>query len=129
MPNYIAKYRPYIQTCLKNYPSLKKPFEKKKNYILQGPLQLGEPLKGNLNGLRSFPLQKNFIIIYLVCEECRRLKLESSYQCAACGKIPDNSVIFLLFGPHDEAYYSDAPQQREKLKDASSKDIPPEAGK
>jgi len=116
MPDYIAKHRPYIQTCLEKYPHLKKPFEKKKNYILQNPLQLGEPLKGNLNGLRSFPLQKNFIIIYLVCEECRKLKQESINQCAVCGKIPVNSVIFLLFGHQDEAYYSDAPQQREKLK-------------
>ncbi|MBI4738692.1 hypothetical protein HY772_03895 [Candidatus Woesearchaeota archaeon] len=116
MPSYIAKHRPYVETCLKKYPHLKEPFRKKKDYILQNPLQLGEPLKGNLNGLRSFPLQKNFIIIYLVCEECRRLKQETFNQCTGCGRIPANSVIFLLFGPHDEAYYLDAPQQREKLK-------------
>lgn len=119
---YIAKIRQYVvRTCLKKHPHLKKPFQKKVDYLLQNPLRLGEPLKGNLNGLRSFPFQDTFIIIYLVCEECRRLKQESINQCAACGKIPDNSVIFLLFDTHDDAYDS-APKQRGKLKDTESEE-------
>ncbi|MDI6787832.1 MAG: hypothetical protein QME51_05625 [Planctomycetota bacterium] len=117
MPSYTAIFKqPHINTCLKDYPHLKKPFQKKVDYILQNPLQLGERLKDNLNGLRSLPFQGNFIIIYLVCEECRRLKHELINQCSICGKTPNNSVIFLLFRPHDDAYKS-APQQREKLKD------------
>ena len=113
---YIAKYHSYINTCLKKYPHLKTPFEKKKDYIIQNPLQLGEPLKGTLNGLRSFPLQKNFIIIYLICDECRKLNQEFLNKCTQCGQIPQNSVIFLLFGPHDYAYKS-APGQRVTLQE------------
>lgn len=101
---YIAWYHPFIKTCLERYPHLKNQFEKKKNYILQNPLHLGEPLKGNLSGLRSFPIQRNFIIIFIICEECRRLKHEEINGCLKCGEIPDNSVIFLLFGPHDASY-------------------------
>jgi len=77
---------------------------KKKNYILQNPLQLGEPLKGNLNGLRSFPLAGNYIIIFIVCNDCRRLKQKEINRCLQCGQIPHNSVIFLLFGQHDPSY-------------------------
>jgi len=101
---YIAKYHPAIKTCLKKYPHLKKQFKKKKNYILQNPLQLGEPLKGNLNGLRSFPLTGNYIIIFIVCDDCRRLKQKEINRCLECGQISSNSVIFLLFGPHDPSY-------------------------
>jgi len=101
---YIAKYHPAIKTCLKKYPHLKKQFEKKKDYILQNPLQLGEPLKGNLNGLRSFPLAGNYIIIFIVCNDCRRLKQKEINRCLQCGQIPHNSVIFLLFGQHDPSY-------------------------
>ncbi|MFH1232005.1 MAG: hypothetical protein V1709_10975 [Planctomycetota bacterium] len=117
MPSYTAIFKqPYINTCLKDYPHLKKPFQKKVDYIVQNPIQLGEPLKGDLNGLRSFPFERNFIIIYIVCEECRKLKHELINQCSICGKTPDNSVIFLLFRPHDEAYKY-APKQRGKLND------------
>jgi len=111
---YIAKYHPAIKTCLEKYPHLKNQFEKKKNYILQNPIQLGEPLKGNLNGLRSFALARNYIVIFIVCDDCRRLKQEEVNRCAQCGEIPSNSVVFLLFGPHDPTYKT-APYVRGNL--------------
>ena len=103
---YVAKYHPEILNCLEKYPHLKNRFRKKKDYILQNPKFLGEPLKKNLNGLRSFPLARHFIIIYLVCEDCRELKQQDINNCFQCEQIPEESVIFLLFGPHDFTYKS-----------------------
>lgn len=102
---YIDKYHPEIKDCLKKYPHLEKRFKKKKNYILENPLNLGEPLKYNLKGLRSLPFASNFLIIYIVCEECKRLKYQEINKCGMnCSKIPENTVIFLYFGPHNSAY-------------------------
>lgn len=111
---YTAKYHPAVKTCLKQYPHLKKQFEKKKNYLLRNPLELGEPLKGNLNGLRSFPLAGNYVIVFIVCDDCRRLRQEETNRCLQCGQIPPATVVFLLFGPHD-ASYQIAPRLRQNL--------------
>lgn len=113
--SYVAKYHPNILTCLAKYPHLKERFKKKKEHILKAPIQLGEPLRGNLNGLRSFPFVENFIITYIVCEECRQLQQEDINNCRDCGNIPENSVIFLDFGPHDLTYFNTTPYIRERL--------------
>lgn len=112
--NYVARYHPEIKNCLKKYPHLKDQFKKKKDHILQDPFGLGEPLKGELCGLRSFRLTKNFVIIFLICEECRKLNHQQRNKCSQCGNIPPNSVIFLLFAPHDSAYKK-APYVRDDL--------------
>lgn len=114
MLNYIARYHPHIKDCIKKYPHLKERFKKKKDYILQNPIQLGESLKNNLSGLKSFPFADNFIIIYIVCEECRELQHQKINRCLRCGQMPENSVIFLTFGPHDPTYEI-APAIRERL--------------
>ncbi len=113
---YIAWYHPHIKTCLETYPHLKERFKKKKDYIIKNPIELGEPLQGNLNGLRSFPFADNFIIIYVVCEECRQLRHQETNNCLQCGAISDNSVIFLTFGRHDPTYKF-APSLRLRLED------------
>lgn len=102
---YQDKYHPLIKDCLKKYPHLKKRLEKKKNYILKDPFNLGEPLKYNLTGLRSFPFARNFLIIYIICGECIRLQYQEINKCGMnCSNIPENTVIFLYFGCHDSAY-------------------------
>ena len=106
MLKHSAKYHPHIKYCLQKYPHLKERFKKKKNYIIQSPIQLGEPLKNNLNGLRSFPFAGNFIIIYIVCKECKNLQHQEKNKCLQCHETPENSVIFLTFGPHDPTYNS-----------------------
>jgi len=111
---YGAKYHPNINACLSKYSHLKKRFKKKKDYILKSPIDLGEPLKGNLNGLRSFPFAGNFIIIYIICQECRTLQHQQVNRCIRCSETPDNTVIFLAFGPHDPTYKM-TPSVREKL--------------
>jgi len=113
---YIARYTSTLKTCLKKFPHLKEKFRNKKDYILKDPLNLGEPLKGNLNGLRSFTLTRNFLVIFIVCNECRRLKQEKMNGCLQCEQTPPETVIFLLFGPHDPAYRQ-ATSSRQNLKD------------
>jgi len=114
---YVAKYHPQVLNCLRNFPHFKERFKKKRDHILKSPIELGEPLQGNLNGLRSFPFAGNFIIVYIVCEECRRLQQQDKNRCLQCGQIPDNAVIFLTFGPHDPTYFQIAPFIRERLKE------------
>lgn len=112
---YVAKYHPQILKCIETYSNMKERFKKKREYILKSPIELGEPLQGNLHGLRSFPFGGNFIIIYIVCEECRRLQQQDKNRCFQCGQIPDNAVIFLAFGPHDPTYLQITPFIREQL--------------
>ncbi len=112
---YVAKYHPQILKSLKDYSHLKERFRKKKEHILKSPVELGESLQGNLNGLRSFPFAGNFIIVYIVCEECRSLQQQGINRCLQCGQIPDNAVIFLAFGPHDPVYFQITPFIRERL--------------
>lgn len=114
---YIAKYHPQILKSLEDYSYLKERFKKKRQHILKSPIELGEPLQGNLNGLRSFPFAGNFIIIYIVCEECHRLQQQERNRCLQCGQMPDNAVIFLAFGPHDPTYFQTAPFIRERLEE------------
>lgn len=101
---YVARYTSDLKTCLKKFPHLKNRFKEKKDHILENPLLLGEPLKHKLNGLRSFPLARNFLIIFIVCDDCRRLKQKSINGCLYCEQTPEKTVIFLLFGPHDPMY-------------------------
>lgn len=112
---YVGKYHPQILKSLADYSHLKERFKKKREYILRSPIELGEPLQGNLNGLRSFPFAGNFIIVYIVCEECRKLQQQERNRCRQCGQIPENAVIFLAFGPHNPVYFQIAPFIRERL--------------
>ena len=50
---------------LKKHASIKKDVQKKVGMIIQNPVVLGEPLKGNFKGYYSSPVKKNFLIIYL----------------------------------------------------------------
>ena len=54
------------------HAALKKIVQKKVDMILQNPIGLGEPLKGNFRGYYSVPVKKNFLVIYLYCLICRR---------------------------------------------------------
>lgn len=83
---------------------MKQAFKKKVDYILENPAELGEKLQGNLNGLRTFPLRNNFLILYLLCSDCRRLDQQKRNNCQPCPEADDDMVTFILFGPHDSAY-------------------------
>ncbi|MFH0773877.1 MAG: hypothetical protein V2A53_00060 [bacterium] len=89
---------------LKRYSSIKKAIKKKVDMIIENPIALGEPLKGNLRGYLSSPVRKNFLIIYLYCKACRRRGDEKIVLCNDCNISQDNTIKFIDLGPHDQAY-------------------------
>lgn len=50
---------------LKKHTSIKKIIQKKVDMIIENPVALGEPLKGNFRGYYSCSVKKNFLIIYI----------------------------------------------------------------
>ena len=57
--------------------------------------------KLNLLGCRSVRVDRNFRIIFLVCEECRGIP---ECEFCFCENLPNKTVVFLTVGPHDKAY-------------------------
>ena len=89
---------------LRKFNSIKAAIKKKVDMIAENPISLGEPLKGNFRGFYSCPVRKNFIIIYLYCDICRKKGDSTIIICNNCGKFPDNTIKFLAVGPHDYIY-------------------------
>jgi len=92
--------------ALKKHSSIKKLVKNKVDMIIENPAAIGEPLKGNWQGFYSCPVKRNFIIIYLYCAACRKKGDDSVVACSDCSINPDETIKFILFGPHDEAYFS-----------------------
>ena len=90
--------------ALKKHASIKKAVKKKVDLVIQDPVAFGEPLKGNLQGFYSCPVKRNFIIIYLYCDVCRKKGDNIVVDCADCMQIDDQTVKFILLGPHDKTY-------------------------
>lgn len=93
-----------FKDSLKKYSSIKKFIKKKVDMIIENPIALGEPLKGNLRGYYSCPIQKNFLIIYLYCRVCRKKGDSEIVLCSDCNKCSDDTIKFIDLGPHDQAY-------------------------
>ena len=90
--------------ALKKHASIKKLVRKKIDMIIENPLTMGEPLKGNWQGFYSCPVKRNFIIIYLYCEACRKKSDDKVVLCDDCHERTDATLKFVLLGPHDQAY-------------------------
>jgi addiction module RelE/StbE family toxin len=89
---------------LKKHSSIKKIIRKKVDMIIENPIALGEPLKGNFRGYYSCPVKKNFLIIYLYCRLCRKKGDEKTVLCINCNESKDETIKFVDMGPHDKAY-------------------------
>lgn len=89
---------------LKKHASIKKEIQKKADMIIENPVALGEPLKGNFRGYYSCPVKKNFLIIFLYCRACRTKGNDKVVLCHDCGMCVDETIKFVDVGPHDEAY-------------------------
>lgn len=101
-------YIPYFSSHFKNnisgrYAGIRKFFENKVKIILKKPFS-GEPLKHDLDGLRSERIKGNFILIYSICKECRRKGNDQIFRCKICKETDNNSVVFICIGPHDDSY-------------------------
>ncbi|MEW6089042.1 MAG: hypothetical protein AB1498_12140 [bacterium] len=89
---------------LKKYGSIKKDIKRKADMIIENPVVLGEPLKGNFRGFYSFPVKRNFIIIFLYCKVCRKKGGNETVRCGDCNDNSDEIIKFIDIGPHDKAY-------------------------
>lgn len=93
-----------FKKSVKKHSSIKAAIKNKVDMIISNPIALGEPLKGNFRGFYSCPVKKSYLIIYLHCYVCRRKKDDSIVSCHDCNKHSDDTIKFVAFGPHDEAY-------------------------
>ncbi len=93
-----------FKKSLGKYGSLKKSIKGKVDMIVEHPIALGEPLKGNLRGYYSSPVRKNFLIIFLYCKICRKKGDSQVVLCNDCCDCEDETIKFIDMGPHDKAY-------------------------
>lgn len=93
-----------FQGSLKKFATIKQSIKKKVDMIIKEPIALGEPLKGNLRGFYSCPVRKNFIIIFLYCDSCRKKGDDTVVGCNDCKDYADKTIKFVDFGPHDHTY-------------------------
>ena len=91
-------------TALRKHSGLKKQIENEVRMIMEHPLALGEPLKGNFRGFYSCPVKKSFIIIYLYCHACRKKGDNEIVACSDCSEHNEETIKFVLIGPHDKTY-------------------------
>jgi hypothetical protein len=104
--NYGAVYEDQFVQNLGRYASLRVQVKRRVDRVLADPYagteilgEVGAPL--DLRGCRSARVDRNFRIIFVICEECR-LVPECAY--CFCEGLPDETAIFLTVGPHDRAY-------------------------
>ena len=105
--NYKPLYHPEFLKQLKKYKSLTKQVEKTIKKILEFPYnsELLSKKKIDLRGKRSKRIDRNFRIIFTVCDECEKRNF-AEYNQKDCGMFCDtnNNIIFLTFGTHEKAY-------------------------
>ena len=89
---------------LKKNSSLRETIRRKVDMIIQNPVSLGEPLKGNFRGYYSASVKKNFLIIFLYCNSCRKKGEDEIVLCSDCLECNDDTLKFVEIGPNDEVY-------------------------
>lgn len=99
-----ARFEADFLMAVKKHASIKKNVKKKVDMIIENPIAFGEPLKGNRQGFYSCSVKRNFIIIYLYCEVCRKKGDDVVVACLDCRETPDDTIKFVLLGPHDDVY-------------------------
>ncbi|HPQ38487.1 MAG TPA: type II toxin-antitoxin system mRNA interferase toxin, RelE/StbE family [Synergistaceae bacterium] len=100
-----VKFEAAFVKALKKHAAIKKAVRNKVDMIIENPIAFGEPLKGNWRGFYSCPVKRNFIIIYLCCEVCRKKRDHLLVKRSDCAVTPDGTIKFVLLGSHDEAYF------------------------
>ena len=89
---------------LRIHSAVKKAVQGKIDRIIENPIALGEPLKGNFRGYYSSTVKKNFLVIYLYCKVCRKKGDDGVVACADCPQYSDETLKFIALGPHDQVY-------------------------
>ncbi|MGM0418296.1 MAG: hypothetical protein ACQEQS_06210 [Thermodesulfobacteriota bacterium] len=106
MSNYKAVYEDLFLKNLKRYSSIRQAIKRRVERVLTNPYHNSEFLgdvtdKLNLIGCRSVRIDRNFRVVFVICEEC--LDIADCGFCF-CDNLPDKTVVFLTVGPHDKAY-------------------------
>ena len=106
MNEYGALYEDRFVRNLARYSSLRQRIQQRVQQILADPYdrieRLGRISGGlDLRGCRSARVDRNFRIIFVICEECRHIK---ACQYCFCENREDKTVVFLTVGPHARAY-------------------------
>ena len=99
-----TKFEAAFVKALRKHSAIKKLVQKKVDMIIQNPVAMGEPLKGNWQGFYSCSVKRSFIIIYLYCSVCRKKGDDAVVLCSDCESTADETLKFVLLGPHDKAY-------------------------
>ena len=89
---------------VKKHASLRSAIRKKVDMIVNNPIRMGEPLKGNFRGYYSCPVKRNFIVVYLYCFVCRKKRDQEFVLCRDCSECDDETIKFIALGPHDKTY-------------------------
>jgi len=110
MNKYNPVYEEQFFKNLQRYASLRQRIKNRVGRILSNPYTGTEFLgdisgKLNLRGCRSARVDRNFRIIFVICEECRRVPECEYCFCEKDGKaLSGNTIVFLTVGPHRKAY-------------------------
>jgi len=98
-----ARFEAAFLRAVRKHASIKKLVQKKVDMIIENPVSVGGPLKGNWQGFYSCPVKRNFIIIYLYCDACRKKGDDVVVACSDCRETGNETIKFVLLGPHDKA--------------------------
>lgn len=112
MGEYQVAARDSFRRCLRQYPDQKDRVRKFMNRLQTDPYHPGKShLLTNrqgidLRGKRGAHVSRNFVIIFMVCEECinRSFREKGFNRCDPCPETPEKRLILLGFGPHKVAY-------------------------
>ena len=103
---YEAVYEKIFVRNLRRYSSLKGRIKRRVERIIDNPYNNTESLADytkrlNLIGCRSARIDRNFRVVFVICEECRNIP---NCEFCFCDNLPNNIIVFLTVGPHDKAY-------------------------
>ncbi len=98
MSSYEAVYEKLFTTNLKRYAGIRQNIKRRVDRILTDPYHNTEQLADatgmlNLNGCRSARVDRNFRIVFVICEECRNMP-ECEY--CFCDNLSDQTIVFLV---------------------------------
>ena len=105
-PSYQEGWGPRFAKAYRRYRNLRHLIDRRMAQVLADPYtgteRLGKmPGRLDLRGCRSIRVTRNYRILFVVCEECRRIP---ECKFCFCEGLPDETVIFLTVGPHERAY-------------------------
>ena len=106
MNEYQAIYEERFVQNLARYSSLRQRIRRRVEQIINDPYTRTERLRQvprgfDLRGYRSVRVDRNFWVIFLICQEYRH---SQGRQYPRCEGQDNETVVFLTVGPHDRAY-------------------------